>query len=621
MPVRRVFDIYSMRQLPIRYDGRVLRVATRTATSRRLRGVVVEYGGSPQEGLIFRVNARGRRSVYADNWPNRARYWLPVVDHPSDKARVLWSIQVPRGWRGVANQPECRGEGRARRCNESAPIPTYAMVLGATQQLTRSIHRPVTSGGRTIPIEVWSYPEDSAWADNGPMRRVSEIVEALDRLLGPYPYSKLSHVQSTTRFGGAMENATVVFYNERRYVAQNLPEATVRHETAHQWFSNAVTPADWPHLWLSEGFAVYFGALAGAALDGPAVLDSTLRAGMASYVSNPTATGVPLVDTAQHDPNLMLGANTYQKGAWVLHMLRHQVGDSAFFRGIRDFYRIYRDSSVHSAQFQRVMERAAGDTLDWFFRQWLGQPGYPELEIGREQRDGRHPPGAKPRVGPLPHPQPARASGAGRRPRGRSRHADRPALRRAAALVHAQRRRRGCAGADHRSAEHPAAPVHGSPTALNRSLAAALLLGAIAPALPAQESRIPRLLSELTLPERFWQLFMLPGSLDDSTHDYSNGVFGLQVPPAATPRLDAERINTIQRYFVERTRSRIPMIAFEEAVHGLRRPGATMFPQAIALAATWDTALMGRVASALAKDAGREHRRRRALGPRGRDVR
>lgn len=95
---------------------------------------------------------------------------------------------------------------------------------------------------------------------------------------------------------------------------------------------------------------------------------------------------------------------------------------------------------------------------------------------------------------------------------------------------------------------------------------------------------------------------MLPGSLDDSTHDYSHGVFGLQVPPAATARADAERINAIQRYFVERTRSRIPMIAFEEAVHGLRRPGATMFPQAIALAATWDTALIGRAALAMARE-------------------
>jgi aminopeptidase N len=81
------------------------------------------------------------------------------------------------------------------------------------------------------------------------------------------------------------------------------------------------------------------------------------------------------------DPNLQLNTITYQKGALVLHMLRGQIGDSAFFRGIREYYRIYRDSSVLSQQFQRVMERASGDTLGWFWRQWLRQGGYPQLQI------------------------------------------------------------------------------------------------------------------------------------------------------------------------------------------------------------------------------------------------
>ncbi len=102
--------------------------------------------------------------------------------------------------------------------------------------------------------------------------------------------------------------------------------------------------------------------------------------------------------------------------------------------------------------------------------------------------------------------------------------------------------------------------------------------------------------------ERFWQLFMLPGTPEDSGQDYTHGVSGLQVPAAATARADAERINAVQRWFVERTRLGVPVIPFEEAVHGLRRPGATMYPQAIALAATWDTALMSRVATAIARE-------------------
>src|SRR5262245_22884999 len=130
------------------------------------------------------------------------------------------------------------------------------------------------------------------------------------------------------------------------------------------------------------------------------------------------------------------------------------------------------------------------------------------------------------------------------------------------------------------------------------------------------EQRVLDLLSRMTLEEKFWQLFMIPGDLDEPSHDYSHGVFGLQIstaprrsgaeqreePPRAAARTHAERINTIQRYFVEKTRLGIPIIVFDEAVHGLAREGATMFPQAIGLAATWDAALVGRVSSAIAHE-------------------
>jgi beta-glucosidase len=127
----------------------------------------------------------------------------------------------------------------------------------------------------------------------------------------------------------------------------------------------------------------------------------------------------------------------------------------------------------------------------------------------------------------------------------------------------------------------------------------------------------------MTLEEKFWQTFMIPGDLDDSTHDYSNGAFGLQISvtprgktaaPTEAARAHAERINAIQRFFVERTRLGIPIIPFEEALHGLGRDGAIVFPQAIGLAATWDTALVGKVAAAAAKET-RSRGIRQALSP------
>lgn len=133
----------------------------------------------------------------------------------------------------------------------------------------------------------------------------------------------------------------------------------------------------------------------------------------------------------------------------------------------------------------------------------------------------------------------------------------------------------------------------------------------------ATDVRVKDLLGRMTLEEKFWQLFMIPGDLDDPSHDYSHGVFGLQISPASSgksARQHAERINGIQRYFVERTRLGIPIIPFEETLHGFVRDGGTMFPQAIALAATWDTLLMQRVAQAVARET-RTRGVRQALSP------
>jgi beta-glucosidase len=137
------------------------------------------------------------------------------------------------------------------------------------------------------------------------------------------------------------------------------------------------------------------------------------------------------------------------------------------------------------------------------------------------------------------------------------------------------------------------------------------------PALPVAD-RVRDLLSRMTLEEKFWQLFMIPGDLDDPANDYSHGIFGLQIstaprqrgrpatrgsaPAAGAARRHAERINAIQRFFVEQTRLGIPIVPFEEAVHGLAREDATMFPLAIALAATWDADLVRRVAGAIARE-------------------
>lgn len=343
----------------------------------------IRYHGSASDGLIIRTDSSGRRTVFADNWPDRAHRWLPIDDHPSDKATVDFHVEAPPAMAVIANgtlekvDTLTRGR-RVWHFRLRQRIPTYGMVIGAGPLVTTALGE----GGcavRCVPVAAVTFREDSAKAAEGPFRRAVGMVDYFSALVGPFPYERVSHVQSTTIFGGA-ENPTAIFYDTRAIAARRLSELTVAHETAHQWFGDAVTEDDWHHLWLSEGFATYFAALWLRQADG----DSAFRARMrqtAETVVRSKATARPILDVEAHDLMGLLNSNNYQKGGWVLHTLRGLMGDTAFQAGIRGFYARFRDSTALSSDFAREMSTAAGRDLEWYFLQALTQPGYPKLEI------------------------------------------------------------------------------------------------------------------------------------------------------------------------------------------------------------------------------------------------
>jgi aminopeptidase N len=343
----------------------------------------VRYHGPVRDGLIVGKNRYGDRTIFADNWPDRAHLWLASQDHPSDKATVSFHVQARLEDQVIANglleKIDTLAYGHAVwHYRIDTPIPVYTMVVGIAR-FARTRLPDAACAVRCVPLAVWTYPQDSAYAVAGPFRRAGEIVDYFSHLIGPFPFPDLAHVESSTRYGG-MENSTAIFYDEKRYAEKDLGEPIVAHETAHQWFGDAVTEADWHHLWLSEGFATYLAALWRAHADG----DSAFRAGMqraATTVFESKDTQRPIIDSAASDLLGLLNSNNYQKGAWVLHQLRGLVGDSAFYSGLRGYYKTYRDSTALSADFARVMSQAAGRDLEWYFRQALTQPGYPMLAV------------------------------------------------------------------------------------------------------------------------------------------------------------------------------------------------------------------------------------------------
>ena len=341
--------------------------------------LTVSYYGKPADGLMIRRNKYRRRSVFADNWPNRAHYWFPCVDHPSDKAGVTFRITAPRRFQIIANGRFVRRtdhlDGRATTVyEERQPIPTYCMVFGAAE--FDIIANP--ESGR-VPIHYWVFPQDAADAIEE-FDRSDEMLAYFENRFGPYAYEKLALVQSSTRFGG-MENAGAIFFAEQRLGRPGSIEGTVSHEIAHQWFGDDVTPIDWQHLWLSEGFATYFGIQFFEYADGADRFRQRLRESRERYLSRTEWLSRPIVTEVPEDLFQLLNPNNYAKGGWVLHMLRDVVGDEAFWKGIRQYVTLYRGRNASTDEFRQVMEMAGGQPLNWFFKQWVYEGGIPDLRI------------------------------------------------------------------------------------------------------------------------------------------------------------------------------------------------------------------------------------------------
>ena len=314
-----------------------------------------------------------------------------MQDYPSDKASVTFHVQAPVGYQVLANgtleKVDTLPYGHlVWNYRMDRPIPPYTMVIAVGKFAVTRLPDAACSI-RCVPQAIWTFPEDSAFAVAGPFRRVGPIVEFYSRLIGPFPYSGLTHVEAITPYGG-MENATAIFYNDSLYRARTLPEQTVAHEIAHQWFGDAVTEEDWHHLWLSEGFATYLAAMWAEQSGGPAALAAAMRGEAQAYFASPDVER-PILDPQVRNLDSLLNENNYQKGAWVLHQLRGMIGDSAFVAGLRLYYQRYRDSTALSDEFAKVMSEAAGRDLDWYFRQALTQPGYPILEIHSSRERGK----------------------------------------------------------------------------------------------------------------------------------------------------------------------------------------------------------------------------------------
>lgn len=339
----------------------------------------ISYSGIPADGLIISTNKFGHRTFFGDNWPNRAHNWLPCVDEPADKATVDFIITAPDHYQVVSNglkidEKGLPGNMKLTHWSEKAQCPTKVMVIGVAEFAIDH-----TGDVNNIPVYTFVFPENK---DKGftSYAVAKEILAYYIGKVGPYAFEKLANVQSKTIFGG-MENSGCIFYFEESVGDRGIEEL-MAHEIAHQWFGDAASETKFSHLWLSEGFATYMTNVYLEHKYGIDTLKQRLKADRETVFDFEKKRKTPVVDTTVHDNYMvLLNANSYQKGGWVLHMLRRKLGDEGYWKGIRAYYKKYDGKNANTENLRTELEAASGQNLQQFFKQWIYTAGAPHLSI------------------------------------------------------------------------------------------------------------------------------------------------------------------------------------------------------------------------------------------------
>ena len=343
--------------------------------------VEVVYRGVPEAG-VYRAEAAGQSVVYTDGWPDRTAAWLPAVHHPSDPARLDLTLVVPEAMEVVASGAQVLdslGGGRRHArfvLASDAPVYTFAFAVADFS---------IVEQAGPVPIRHALLAADAALAPR--LGRTPEVIAALSDLLGPYPYASYATVQVPMVFAG-MENAAAPFLQARLYgtdvVGRNAVEEVNIHEIVHQWWGNAVVPADWADLWLAEGPATYLTTEMYGLLDGPEAARRHLT--LMTRTIEPEDAARAVVPASYDDPEAVLSQTVYKKGGAVMHLLRLTLGDDVFWPALRQIQADFADRPLSTAGFQLALEAASGRNLGDLFRVWVYGEGLPTLRT-RWDRD------------------------------------------------------------------------------------------------------------------------------------------------------------------------------------------------------------------------------------------
>ncbi|HTH38684.1 MAG TPA: M1 family aminopeptidase [Pyrinomonadaceae bacterium] len=366
-------------------------------------GIRFQYSAVPKKGIYFMPEQKGEgmpghsAQIWTQGEPDEARHWFPSFDFPSDKATTEQFITANRNETVVGNgtlvEKTDNPDGTVtHHFKMDAPHSTYliSFVLGE--------YAVVKEKYREIPLGYYIYPGTEsvvpkAYGRTGEMIRVFEEFTQVE-----FPFAKYDQtIVSAFNFGG-MENITATTMADTEILLVNNPlfaggvEDLVSHELAHSWFGNLVTCKNWAELWLNEGFATFMEAAFREKAYGRRNYIVKILSDAEEFkiddAVNTKRNGLFNRNAGNVSALFERAATTYDKGGVVLHMLREQVGDAAFWRAVNIYLNRHKFGSVESTDLRKAMEEASGQDLGWFFNQWVYGLGSPKLTVKQAYNPG-----------------------------------------------------------------------------------------------------------------------------------------------------------------------------------------------------------------------------------------
>lgn len=343
--------------------------------------VTVFYQGAPYQngfGSFEQDYHNGTPIIWTLSEPYGARDWWPCKQNLSDKIDSIDVIVTsPPEYKAASNGVLFYSDTNPTRTishwKHRHPIATYLIAIAVTNYAVYSDYASCSQTDEQIQILNYVYPENLNYTKQQ-TQKIVEIIELFNKLFIPYPFKDEKYGHAEFGWGGGMEHQTMSFMG-------GFSQFLMAHELAHQWFGNYITCRSWKDIWLNEGFAVYMEGL----IVEHGLTDVSFRNWLRDEVATITsqAGGSVYVDDTTSVYRIFDGRLTYAKGGMVLHMLRRQIGDEAFFEAIRNYLLDEKIKNNYATTPQLIahFEATAQKNLGYFFDDWIYGQGFPVYTV------------------------------------------------------------------------------------------------------------------------------------------------------------------------------------------------------------------------------------------------